>query len=170
MAQQKINTSHFSPDVQEFLALLNHHQVKYLIIGGEAVIYYGHARLTGDIDFFYERSQSNVHGLYRALQDFWDGNIPGNVQPQDLLVPGAIVQFGRPPNRIDLINEITNTSFEDAWLAKEIVEMISATASIPIYYINLEHLIKNKKGVKRPKDLDDLKYLYEVQKKSKKNR
>jgi predicted nucleotidyltransferase len=51
-----VKASHFSEDIQEILALLAKHQVKYLIVGGEAVIYYGHARLTGDIDLFYEAS------------------------------------------------------------------------------------------------------------------
>lgn len=47
-----MKVSHFSKDVREFLMLLAKYQVKYLIVGGEAVIYYGYARLTGDIDFF----------------------------------------------------------------------------------------------------------------------
>jgi hypothetical protein len=41
---------YFSPDILEFLRLLSIYKVRYLIVGGEAVIYYGHARLTGDID------------------------------------------------------------------------------------------------------------------------
>lgn len=167
MARQKINASHFSKDVQEFLYLLNRYQLKYLIVGGEAVIYYGYARLTGDVDFFYERSQENVNRLFNALKEFWSGDVPGIERPEELYEEGAIIQFGRPPNRIDLINEIENVSFGDAWAGKETVEMSGERETIPIYYINLEHLIRNKESVKRPKDLEDLKYLYEVQKKTK---
>ena len=47
-----MRVSYFSKDVQEFLKLLAAHKVKYLIVGGEAVIYHGYARLTGDVDFF----------------------------------------------------------------------------------------------------------------------
>jgi len=46
-----MKASHFSRDIQEFVKLLSEHQVKYVIVGGEAVIYYGHARLTGDNDW-----------------------------------------------------------------------------------------------------------------------
>ncbi len=46
----------FSDDVQEFLRILAVHKVKYLIVGGEAVIYHGYARLTGDVDFVFESS------------------------------------------------------------------------------------------------------------------
>ena len=49
-----MRASHFSLDTQEFIKLLAYHKVKYVIVGGEAVIYYGHARLTGDVGFFSE--------------------------------------------------------------------------------------------------------------------
>jgi hypothetical protein len=39
--------NYFSADNQEFLHLLYKYDVKYLIVGGEAVIYYGYPRLTG---------------------------------------------------------------------------------------------------------------------------
>ena len=51
---------YFSKDILDFLNLLYKHQVKYLIVGGEAVIFYGHARLTGDIDIYYDRSTENI--------------------------------------------------------------------------------------------------------------
>ena len=47
-----MKSSDFSPDILEFMYLLHEFGVRYLIVGGEAVIYYGHARLTGDVDFF----------------------------------------------------------------------------------------------------------------------
>jgi len=62
-----MESSYFSPDIQEFIRLLFIHKVRYLIVGGEAVIYYGYARLTGDIDFFYERTKQNTKSLYTAL-------------------------------------------------------------------------------------------------------
>jgi len=41
-----IKKNYFSEDIFELLLLLNKHGVKYLIVGGEAAIYYGHTRLT----------------------------------------------------------------------------------------------------------------------------
>lgn len=38
-----------SPDTLEFMSLLYEFRVRYLIVGGEAVIYHGHARLTGTL-------------------------------------------------------------------------------------------------------------------------
>ena len=51
MSSRIINSSHFSPDIQEFIKLLYKHNVHYVIAGGEAVIYYGYARLTGDVKY-----------------------------------------------------------------------------------------------------------------------
>ncbi|MBC8245167.1 MAG: hypothetical protein H8E20_12305 [Verrucomicrobia bacterium] len=44
--------------------------MEYLIVGGEAVIFYGHARYTGDVDFFYADTDKNVSALFEALSVF----------------------------------------------------------------------------------------------------
>ena len=49
-----MKASYFSKDIEKFLKLLAAHKVKYLIVGGEAVIYHGYARLTADMDFLEE--------------------------------------------------------------------------------------------------------------------
>lgn len=159
MSQEKIASSHFSPDTLEFILLLRKYNVRYLITGGEAVIYHGYARFTGDVDFFYDRARENATNLFRALHEFWDGNIPGVDSTEELTQEGLILQFGRPPNRIDLINRIDGVSFEEAWPVRTEAILESESGDIPVYYISLEKLIENKKAAGRPKDLDDLKYL-----------
>ena len=47
-----------------------------MIVGGEAVIFYGHARYTGDVDFFYSDEDKNAKVLFDALSVFREGNIP----------------------------------------------------------------------------------------------
>ena len=74
-----------------------------------------------------------------------------------------VFQFGVPPNRIDLINDIERVVFEEAWDNKEIVKMRNLTVNI----IGLDDLINNKKTMKRPKDFDDLKYLEKAKQKRK---
>src|SRR4030042_3756428 len=115
MSQTRIDASHFSPDVQEFLRLLYKHEVKYLLVGGEAVIYYGYARLTGDVDFYYKCDTENASKLFSALSEFWGGNIPETETFEELTQVGLILQFGVPPNRIDLINSIDGGEFDKAW-------------------------------------------------------
>lgn len=156
----------FSSDIIEFLLLLNKYKVKYLIVGGEAVIYYGHARLTGDIDIFYNRGKENCLKLFKALSEFWDADIPGVIKKEELQKKGVIFQFGVPPNRIDLINAIENVKFEEAWQNKEQVKISNKREEFKIFYIGLNELIKNKKAISRYKDKEDLKFLNELKKKS----
>lgn len=39
MPSHQIDSSYFSPDILEFIELLHAHQVRYVVVGGEAVIY-----------------------------------------------------------------------------------------------------------------------------------
>ena len=159
MSSKTINFSHFSPDIQEFIQLLYKYKVRYVIAGGEAVIYYGYARLTGDVDFFYDLNSKNVLQLYGALNEFWNGDIPGIENESELHVSGQIIQFGRPPNRIDLLNAIDGVEFEDVWETKETVTLVFPENELPIYLIGLDKLIENKAASGRAKDLEDLVYL-----------
>ncbi|MBC8180927.1 nucleotidyltransferase [candidate division KSB1 bacterium] len=160
-----MNKSYFSEDFLDFLILLDKYSVKYLIIGGQASIFYGHARLTGDIDIFYENNNINIKKLYQALHEFWDGSIPVIQVPDELKSTGMIFQFGVPPNRIDLINNIGNVDFDNAWDTRNTVLIELNNKNIKIFYISLDLLISNKKYVQRSKDLDDLKFLLKVQQK-----
>jgi hypothetical protein len=159
MAQKEINSNQFTQDIVDFIVSLTNFNVKYVIVGGQAVIYYGHSRLTGDIDFYYERSESNCNQLFLALQSFWEGDIPYINESEELLQKNMIFQFGVPPNRIDLVNEITGMKFNHVWKEREIVNLILPSQSIEIYFIGLNSLIKNKEKIRRPRDLEDLKFL-----------
>jgi predicted nucleotidyltransferase len=160
-----MKASHFSKDIQEFLTLLTKHNVKYVIVGGEAVIYYGYPRLTGDVDFFYEPSRKNASNLYRALDEFWGRDIPGINAFEELMESGTILQFGVPPNRVDLINSIDGVTFGDVWVGRTTARVEISGRTIPVHFIGLEQLIMNKEEIRRPKDLEDLKYLKKARKK-----
>ncbi|HDT14341.1 MAG TPA: hypothetical protein ENO03_08310 [Candidatus Aminicenantes bacterium] len=157
---------HFSADTQELLLLLRKHEVRYLIVGAEAVIYHGFARLTGDVDIFFDPSRANCEKLFLALQEFWAGEVPGLSSVSDLEAEGTIVQFGYPPNRIDLINMISGLDFAEAWASRSPQDLQIQGRPVTVDYIGLAALIKNKEACGRPKDLEDLKYLREAAKKT----
>ena len=159
MPPERLKATSFSRDAREFLCLLHKHRVRYLIIGGEAVIYYGYARLTGDIDIFFDGQPDNADSLYAALDEFWSGTIPALSRREELREPGLILQFGRPPHRIDLLNAITGVRFEDAWASRLEVLLETESGAVPLYYIGIDHLIANKEAVGRPKEQDDLQFL-----------
>ena len=74
--KESIDASHFSADTLEFIRLLASYHVQYVVVGGEAVIYHGYPRFTGDIDFFFSDAKENTRALFSALREFWNGNIP----------------------------------------------------------------------------------------------
>jgi hypothetical protein len=152
-----IEAAHFSPDTLEFIRLLQKHQVQYIIVGGEAVIFHGHARFTGDVDFFYSIDDENTDRLFRALSEFWDGDVPGLREAGDLRQPGYVIQFGRPPNRIDLLSSVDGLTFLEAWETRVPVEI--ADKEIRTAMLSIEKLMQNKRAAGRPKDLDDLVFL-----------
>lgn len=159
MPPVRIDASHFSPDTCAFIELLHTHGVQYLIVGGEAVIFHGHVRLTGDVAFFFANDSGNTDRVFAALDEFWNGDVPGLEGPQDLTPEGTIIQFGLPPNRIDLINSIDGVEFTEAWLGRVDAVLVTAEGDVPMSFIGLEALAKNKGATGRPKDLDDLSYL-----------
>ncbi len=58
------------PDFEDFLRLLEAHEVSYMIVGGYAVALHGFPRYTGDIDFFvsgYEPTSKVVEACEVAL-------------------------------------------------------------------------------------------------------
>ena len=154
---------YFSPDIFDFLNVLNKHKVKFVIVGGEAVIYYGYARLTGDIDLFYDNSNENIENLWKALIEFWDNDIPIIKSKDEFKKRGTIIQFGLPPNRIDLINSIEGVEFSEVWENCKIEQLdLENKQYIDIYIIGLKQLIKNKRASGRYKDLEDLEYLTSI--------
>lgn len=155
-----VNADHFSPDTSEFIRILDAFAVEYVIVGGEAVIFYGHVRLTGDTGFFFRSSVENTQRLFDALQAFWSGETPGVESDKALRKPGLVLQFGLPPNRIDLLNDLSGISFDEAWASRLISQLeFNDGTRVPLPYIGRECLVKNKRAAARPKDLEDVAYL-----------
>ncbi|MCX7004449.1 MAG: hypothetical protein NTV22_14415, partial [bacterium] len=121
--------------------------------------YYGHIRLTGDTDIFYDARSMNAARLFAALQVFWHGTVPGIHTAEELSEPGLILQFGRPPRRIDLLNAISGVSFDEAWRTRCNVSYSAGGRAFLIHYVGLTCLMRNKRAVGRPKDMEDLAFL-----------
>ena len=164
MPSDALDADYFSPDIRDFITLLHRHQVRYMVVGGEAVIYYGHARLTGDIDFFYDRSPANCTALFQALKEFWSGHIPALASADELQEAGLIVQFGVPPNRIDLLNQIDGVEFAQAWQRRLTLALQTPDGPVSLHYLGVADLIRNKEAAARPKDLEDLEFLRKLPK------
>jgi Nucleotidyl transferase AbiEii toxin, Type IV TA system len=137
-------------DFREFVALLNAHGVKYVLVGGYAVAWHGHPRFTKDIDFFVERSVENARAIVTVLGEFGMGSL--GISASDLCEENTGVFFGRPPFRVDIINFADGIGFEEAWATRELAEW----DGLPINVLSRDLLIRNKRAAARASDLVDV--------------
>ena len=140
-------------EFREFAESLMSHGVKFMVIGGYAVTAHGHPRYTGDIDFFVEKSRENAKRIVSTIHDFF-GPLPG-VTEECYLDEKRMSQFGVPPYRIDILVSILGVDFEDAYSRRQLLPL----AGVPVPFIALEDLKKNKLATGRHKDLGDLEAL-----------
>ncbi|MCA0389128.1 MAG: nucleotidyltransferase [Bacteroidetes bacterium] len=140
-------------DFKEFIQLLNEKSVKYLLVGGYAVGFYGNPRFTKDLDLWLECSKENAEKIEEVLKEFGFGSL--GLTRDDFLDPDGIIQLGYPPARIDLIMGASGVNFEDCFPKRETVLLDGVTVNL----INLEDLKMNKKASGRYQDLADLENL-----------
>lgn len=143
-------------DLSEFIALLNSRRVEYLVVGGHAVAFHGHPRLTGDIDFLLRATRENAERVLQVLNDFGFGNLELGLD--DLTTPERVVQLGRPPNRIDLLTSISGVAFDAAWATRSPGNLDDH----PVDFLGWDALIQNKIAADRDKDRVDVKKLLAV--------
>ena len=105
-----------SKDFKEFIALLNAHNVRYLLVGAYAVALHGYPRYTKDLDVWVELSAANADGLLRALEEFGFGSL--GLKSEDFLESDQVIQLGYPPNRIDIVTALTDVQFDDCYAAR----------------------------------------------------
>lgn len=60
----------FNRDFQDFIQALNQASVRYVLVGGYAVILHGYNRTTGDLDIWVDRTESNFQKLSIAFASF----------------------------------------------------------------------------------------------------
>jgi hypothetical protein len=143
-------------DQRDLLRVFNERKVKYLVVGGYAVSHYTEPRVTKDVDVFIDTSDENVALVYAALAAF--GAPLAGMTPKDFQDPAFGFQIGQPPSRIDILQELTAVDFDSAWKAGEDA-MIDV--DIPVRYISVLDLIKNKLALGRHRDLADVEAIRE---------
>lgn len=153
MATRK--TPSLDPDFRDFIDALNCERVRYLLVGGYAVNYYGHHRYTGDIDFWIAIDPENAARVAAAMERFGFGG--PNADPSRFLEPNCHHMFGVPPTRIDLLSNPSGVEFEECFRRRRLVELDGLTVSL----IDLGDLRANKLASARDKDILDLKHLPE---------
>jgi predicted nucleotidyltransferase len=144
-----------NPHFRELLQLLNEFEVRYLIVGGYAIMKYTEPRYTKDLDVWAEDSVENASRVFAALKKFGAPLESDNITPDTFTRSQITYQIGVAPIRIDILTQITGVEFSAAWK-----ERVSGTIfGVPVSFISLDHLIANKQATGRSSDLEQLKQI-----------
>lgn len=162
-------------DIKKILYQLKSFNVKFVIIGGQAVIMQGAVHLTEDIDICYARDKENLENLVKALIAFHpylrgaEKNLPFIFEVKTLEM-GLNFTFSTDIGDIDLIGEISGIgNYNEVLKYSEILEIYGMQCNV----LTIEGLIKSKKAVGRPKDepvIKELDALLEIRKRKETNK
>jgi hypothetical protein len=153
-----------SGDIETTLVALTNAHVKYLVVGGVAVVMHGHLRVTADLDLVLKLDKSNLEKAVVALEGL-------GFRPR---APVSLLQFVDPEIRESWIRDKGLTvfslwspnhpgfeldlfvrepfDFEHVYQNAVRVRLDSCVATV----IPLEALIALKQSVGRPRDLEDI--------------
>jgi predicted nucleotidyltransferase len=148
----------------EHKALLHHllsGGVRFILVGGYAVVAHGYTRTTEDMDILLEPTNPNRDKLLQVFEN--QGYHPDDlmfIHQMDFSQPIAF-HIGEKPLRVDFLTRISNVSFQEAWETSMLLPMDDT--KIPV--LQLHHLILSKITTGRHKDLADIEKLQAIQKK-----
>lgn len=144
-------------EVQDFLRSLHIHEVRYMLVGGVATTYYGHVRMTMDLDLWVEDTAENKDRLVAALKE---ANVAGAEHYRNVdMIPGwSSLSIGTIGFEVDLMG------YTKAFRKEDFAECyqrasVAHIESIPITVIHIDDLVREKQQLGRLKDLDDVENL-----------
>ena len=100
-------------DYKDLLSAFHAHGVKYLVVGGYAVIFHAQPRFTKDLDFFIKADPANAQATYAALASF--GAPLEGLRAEDFSDRNSFFRFGRDPRGFDILPDIPGLDFDAAW-------------------------------------------------------
>ncbi len=161
---EEIETRSMVGEIESILDALNRAGVRYLVVGGVAVVLHGYLRTTADLDLIIQLDRDNVLRAIHALQDHhYRPRAPiaaekfaeQDVREQWIREKGLAVftlwSPAHPTLEIDLfVSEPFNFDAVYARALRVPLEKTDATV------IALEDLVALKRGVGRPRDIEDI--------------
>ncbi|MGB3848965.1 MAG: hypothetical protein WA958_03275 [Tunicatimonas sp.] len=148
-------------EVQDFLRSLHTNKVRYLLVGGVATTYYGHVRMTMDLDLWVEDATENKDRLVAALKD---ADVAGAEHYRNVdMIPGwSSLSIGTIGFEVDLMGytkAFRKEDFADCYQRASVARV----HGIPIPVIHINDLVREKQQLGRFKDLDDVENLQKTE-------
>ena len=144
----------------ELLKVLLKNDVKFLLVGGVAVNFYGYSRPTGDIDIWLEPINENKLKLVICLEEIGiQADDIKKINEADFTIPMAFHIGHTPPFVIDFLTKIVGVKWQEAWGLRTILPL----EELKIPFLHINHLKQNKMISGRPKELNDLSQLLRIE-------
>jgi len=140
-------------DFRGLLSILEKHDVRYLVVGGYAVMKYTEPRFTKNLDLWIATDETNSEAVFASLKEF--GAPLKDLSPSDFRNEGYFYQMGNPPFRLDVMMSLPGVSFEAAWANREMTQV----ADLTVPFISRTDLIRTKEVSGRDQDRIDVKML-----------
>lgn len=140
-------------DFRDLLQVFNEEKVRYLVVGGYALIKHSEPRYTKDLDLWVSPDEMNAERVFQALGRY--GAPVSSMSPVDFTRAGYFFTMGFAPNRIDILFDLSGLNFEDAW-ARRICDTVD---DVEVCFLSRVDLIINKEAVGRKQDLADVEKL-----------
>lgn len=157
--------------IESFFEALTERDVRYVVVGGVAVVLHGHPRLTADIDLAIDLDPEPLAHTMQVLTEL-------GFEPQ---LPVSIEQFMDPAIRDVWISQRNMTVFSlrsrsnslltadvfaknpipfaDLWRDAVQIALHASTVRVA----SIAHLIEMKSLAGRPKDLEDIAHLRDIE-------
>jgi hypothetical protein len=140
-------------DYKDLLSAFHAHGVRYLIVGGYAVIFHAQPRFTRDIDLFIKADLANARATYAALAEF--GASLQGIHPEDFTDRSSFFRFGHDPRGFDILPDIPGVDF-DAAGERRVEGVLDAATGLKAFFISKDDLIAAKLASGRTRDLADV--------------
>jgi hypothetical protein len=161
----KMDSLNISEDeILDILDRLHKHHVKFLIVGGMAVMFHGYIRATQDIDLWIKNDPANKKNLIEALKS----GVPGLEYFRDpqFVMGYTTFPYGEKGIVLDMGTSMVLFAEDDFDACFERAD-VGEINEIPFRVINITDLINEKTAAARLQDLLDTEHLNEIVKQRK---
>ncbi len=138
---------------KDLLRIFDQHRVRFLVVGGFAVMLYTEPYATKDLDVWVEPTPENAGCVFTALAEF--GAPLTGATVDDFLNPAHIYQSGVGYVRIDVLMNVPGLVFSEAWDHRNVIDFEGQATP----FLSKDDLVKAKRAAGRPRDRLQLKQL-----------